>query len=219
MKALLNDIGALIALKRLNRDQLAQSIGTTRQNLLAAVKGRRPLPAAYAPPLRRALGLDETYLLEAGRVHGLTVANGEKQREQVEAVLRRFMTWPVQNRWLLRGIGEDGKEGCACAFEDARGVLVIVRNDDSLLFRGMEAESGETAQLFMRDADMAERETPLARFDRLFSGPISEAECRAMLRSEEKVWTWSRLRAFAEAQGYDAQAVLRLLNRDNGPPR
>lgn len=84
MKALLNNMGARIALKRLNRDLLAQSIGTTRQNLLTAVKARRPPPAAHAPPLRRALALDESSLLEPGRVHGSPVAKEEKQGKRWE---------------------------------------------------------------------------------------------------------------------------------------
>lgn len=87
-----------------------------------------------------------------------------------------------------------------------------MRNDDSPLFRGREGENRDTTRLFRRGAGMAERETPLARFERLFSGKSSEAECRAMLRSEDKVWTWIRLRAFAEAHGYDAKDMLGLWN-------
>ena len=78
MNTLLENIGCLIELKRPNRDMLAASIGTTRQNLISAIKGRRPLPARYMPALRHALGLDDMNLLTNKQVHFMTVVDGEK---------------------------------------------------------------------------------------------------------------------------------------------
>jgi len=133
MKDLITDLGHLVAFKKLNRDDLAEAVGTTRQNLISAFKGRRPLPTAQLPPLRCALGLAENYRFEPDRVHALTVNQGETQRNLLLDVLWRVMSLPVRKKWILRGIGEANRMGLAYVFEDDNGVLIAVRNDDALL--------------------------------------------------------------------------------------
>jgi transcriptional regulator with XRE-family HTH domain len=211
MKSRLMDMGYLIALKQLNRDELARAIGSTRQNLIAAVKGRRPLPARQVPLLRHELALDDRYLLAKGRVHGLTVSNGEKQGEMALSVLRAFMAWPVRRQWYLRGIGEACREGFAYVFEDSRGVLVALRNDDTLLsdvsrrFPETEDAPAGSGEIFLRREDIPKREASMRSFDGIFSGGTGEEDCRAMLRRGEKVWTWARLREEAEQAGLSAE--------------
>jgi len=136
MKEIFADLGHLLAVKKLNRDHLTDGIGTTRQNLISALKGRRHLPVAHLPPLRQVLGLDDNYLFVPDRVHGLTINPGEGKRDflqDFQNLLRRFVAWPVRSKWLLRGIGEGSRSGFAYVFEDSRGALVAVRNDDALL--------------------------------------------------------------------------------------
>ena len=136
MKEILADLGHLVAVKKINPDHLTDDIGTNRQNLIAALKGRRHLPAAHLPPLRHVLGLDDGYRFVPDRVHGLTVNPGENAvgfLQGFQGMLRRFVSWPVRQKWLLRGIGEGSRSGFAYVFEDDRGALVAVRNDDALL--------------------------------------------------------------------------------------
>lgn len=223
MKELIADLGHLTALKKLNRDDLAKSIGTTRQNLISAFKGRRSLPAAQIPPLRQALGLDDDYRFEPGRVHGLITNQGEKQRDLLQNLLRRFMG-PVRRKWLLRGIGE-GRSSFAYVFEDSRGVLVAVRNDDALLDAASgsrenagdavesarQAADGHTANLFSRADGSPEREIPLGAFNILFTTGMRVEDLRAALNSTAKVWTWARLREKAEQAGQSAESAARAL--------
>ena len=81
MKEILADLGHLVAVKKLNPDHLTEGIGTNRQNLIAALKGRRHLPVAHLPSLRQVLGLDDNYLFAPDRVHGLTVNRHSRTSE------------------------------------------------------------------------------------------------------------------------------------------
>jgi hypothetical protein len=225
MKITLAILGHLAAFRQLSRDHLAEGIGTTRQNLISAFKGRRPLPTAQMPPLRRALGLDEDYRFEPGRVHVLTANQGEKQRALLLHVLRRCMS-PIRSKWLLRGIGE-GRNGFGYVFEDDRGVLVAVRNDDTLL--GISSETWKGAGdaailtgrvvdkhmdmdgLFLRSDGSPEREIALASFNALFSEGMRAEDLRATLNSTATVWTWARLREKAEQTGKTAEIAAQAL--------
>ena len=142
MKEILADLGCLLAVKKVSSELLTESIGTTRQNLISALKGRRHLPVAHLPSLRQVIGLDDSYRFVPNRVHGLTVNPGENPTEFVQSfqgMLRRFMVWPVRSKWLLRGIGEGSRSGFAYVFEDSRAALVAVRNDDALLGTSVDA--------------------------------------------------------------------------------
>lgn len=201
-------------------------MGTTRQNLISAFKGRRPLPAAQMPSLRQALGLDDDYRFEPGRVHGLTATQGEKHRDLLLSLLRRCMTWPVRSKWFLRGIGED-RGSFAYVFEDSRGALVVVRNDDALLdapgirknaedaadAARREGQAGDEnlAGLFSRADGSPEREMALAAFETLFTSGMSAESLRAALDSPAKVWTWGRLREKAERAGQNAKSAAKAL--------
>lgn len=235
MKDLLADLGHLVAFRKLNRDELAQRIGSTRQNLISAFKGRRSLPTPHMPPLRQALGLDETYRFEPGRVHALNAEQGEKQRDLLHSLLRRFMTLPVRNKWLLRGIGEGGRSGFAYIYEDSQGALIAVRNDDALLgalgtgvqdatengaqasksFDELVSQAAEEilgmANLFSRTDDSPEREIPLDAFNTLFADGMSVEDLRAALQCAAKVWTWTRLREKADIAGISASEAAKRL--------
>lgn len=215
MEELLIDLGRLISLEHINRDTLAHALGMDRSNLLSALRGRRSLPAVYLPSLRSILHLDDDYRLKPGRVHGLWVKNGYKQKDDLVAVFRRFFLFPLQNLCYLRGIGEDGRESFAYVFEDGRGVMVAVRNDDALLaVKPQENETGTSPnaedELFRRDHVIPEREMPIDSFIKLFAWDDpnkSEAEFRAVLNRDAKVWTWARLREKAEMMGLSAEMV------------
>jgi hypothetical protein len=224
MKELLADLGHLAAFKKMNRDDLAERIGTTRQNLISAFKGRRPLPSTQMPPLRQALGLDESYHFDPVRVHVLTANQGEKQRDFLLNLLQRCMSLPVRSKWLLRGIGE-GRSSFAYVFEDSREVLVVVRNDDVLLDasvdsmkktenpaeRAGQAVDGHITALFSCADGSPNREIALEDFNTLFTEGISAENLRAVLNSAAKVWTWARLREKAEQAGQNAESIARAL--------
>lgn len=232
MKALLADLGHLTALRKLNRDDLAERIGTTRQNLISAFKGRRPLPAAQMPSLRQALGLDDDYRFTPGRVYALTVNSAnfaEKRQISPLHFLRSFMVWPVRSKWLLRGIGEGSRSAFAYVFEDSRGALVAVRNDDALLGASpdvrMDDENAASAVgqgvpghmgLFSRLDGSPEREIALPAFNILFQDGMSAKDLRAALDSAAKVWTWARLREKAEQTGRSAEDAARALGFTDG---
>jgi len=225
MKEILADLGYLVAFRKLNRNDLAERIGSTRQNLISAFKGRRSLPAAQIPPLRQALGLDEDYRFEPDRVHALTANQGEKQRALLLNLLRRCMS-SIHSKWLLRGIGE-GQNGFAYVFEDDRSVLVAVRNDDALL--GVAPDTRQDAEnaaklagravdgyidmdgLFLRSDGSPEREITLTSFNALFTDGMSPEDLRATLCSTATVWTWARLREKAEHAGMTAENVAQAL--------
>ena len=229
MKEVLADLGHLVAVKKINRDHLTEGIGTTRQNLISALKGRRHLPVAHLPPLRQVLGLDDNYRFAPDRVHGLTVNPGEHSADflqDFQGMLRRFMSWPVRNKWLLRGIGEGSRSGFAYVFEDAQGALVAVRNDDALLGSAHSANMGnghmsmavDMAALFSRTDNAPEREVALDAFNRLFTddaGMIAE-ELHAALASTARVWTWTRLREKAEQAGLGAESAAKALGLTGG---
>ena len=232
MKALLAALGHLAALRKLNRDDLAEHIGTTRQNLISAFKGRRPLPAAQMPSLRQALGLDDDYRFTPGRVYALTVNSvnfAEKQQNFPLNFLKGFMVWPVRSKWLLRGIGEGSRSAFAYVFEDSRGALVAVRNDDASLGASsdtrMDAENAadpavqgvlEHMNLFSRLDGSPEREITLTAFNILFQGGMNAKDLRAALDSAAKVWTWTRLKEKAEHAGQSAENVARALGFTGG---
>jgi hypothetical protein len=237
MKEILADLGHLVAVKKLNPDHLTDGIGTNRQNLIAALKGRRHLPAAHLPSLRRVLGLDDRYRFIPDRVHGLTVNPGGNVAELLQGfqgMLRRFMSWPVRSKWLLRGIGEGSRSGFAYVFEDDRGALVAVRNDDALLGashapdapNAKNAGNGHTsmnmamavmnvaadmAGLFSRTDGSPEREVALAAFEALFADDkgMSAEDLRVALTNTAAVWTWTKLRERAEQAGLGAESVAR----------
>ena len=233
MKDLITDLGHLVAFKKLNRDDLAEAVGTTRQNLISAFKGRRPLPTAQLPPLRRALGLDDNYRFELGRVHALTVNQGETQRNLLLDVLWRVMSLPVRRKWILRGIGEANRMGLAYVFEDDDGAWIAVRNDDALLAKepvdtnGVEKDEKEhvkqnkndlsgLTQLFSLSDDSPEREITLDVFNTLFQGGMSLEDLRSALASTSRVWTWARLREKAEQVGQNAENAARALGLADG---
>jgi len=153
MEELLSDLGHLVAYKKLNRDTLAERIGTTRQNLISAFKGRRPLPTTHLPPLRQALGLDDNYRFVLDRVHGLTVKLGKNHQNFLPDLLRQFMVWPVCSKWLLRGIGEGNRSGFAYVFEDSRGALIAVRNDGAMLGASFSQNAGDGFLIAETDVD------------------------------------------------------------------
>lgn len=211
MKELLTDMSALISLKRINRDVLAKELGTSRPNLLSALKGRRPLPSVYWPGLREFLGLDEMYHFQRGRIHGITVKDTKKQYIDLFNVLLRFATFPIKTTWYLCGIGERGKEGIAFGFESIDGTLFFIRNDDAMLkdmshsyaLRQDFSQWKAISDAIDDAASQPEKEIPYSFFVQLFlnGGDLSENTCRAMLRINEKVWTWARLKDKAEQMG------------------
>ena len=225
MKTTLAILGHLTAFRQLNRDHLAEGIGTTRQNLISAFKGRRPLPTAQMPPLRQALGLDEDYRFEPGRVHALTANRGKTQRTLLLHVLRHCMS-PIRSKWLLRGIGE-GRNGFGYVFEDDRGALVAVRNDDTLLgvLPDTREDAGDAAKLaeqgideymdmdglFLRSDGSPEREISLTSFNVLFTEGMRAEDLRVTLNSTAAVWTWARLREKAEQTGKTAEIAAQAL--------
>lgn len=132
MIELLINMGHLIALKQLNRDKVAASLGMTRQNLIASAKGRRPLPNQYLLPLCKILCLDDSYLLKAAYVHTLAVSNATKQYEVCYAIMNNFLVAPLKPIALLHGIGET-QHAFAFILHDSRGVHVLLRNDEKTL--------------------------------------------------------------------------------------
>ncbi|MDR0826887.1 MAG: hypothetical protein LBN33_03290 [Desulfovibrio sp.] len=48
----------------------------------------------------------------------------------------------------------------------------------------------------------------IALFERLFDASLSMEECRTMLNSTAKVWTWARLKEKAASRGINAADVV-----------
>ena len=214
MKDFLLELDKLIAYKRLNRETLAVSIGINRQNLIAALKGRRTLPPQYVNGLLTEAGLNASYSFDVTKVHGITVFKGDEQAEDLLDLLKFFLTEPLRQRWLLEGIGERAIKSKALAMEDARGAFILVRNDDGKLFQ-LKTE----AAYYFDTTDLPVREVPLALFQRLFDPgfePITADECRIILAQNIKIWTWTRVIEQARKRGLDAAFVAEKLCLDHG---
>ncbi|MCL1985896.1 MAG: hypothetical protein FWG59_05565, partial [Betaproteobacteria bacterium] len=185
----------------------------------------------------QALGLDDSYRFVSDRVHGLIVNLGKNQeatQDILQDLLRRFMTWPLCNKWFLRGIGEGSRSGFAYVFEDSRGALLAVRNEDALLGtslshsptvenNALKTENAmdtavDMAGLFSRTDGSPEREFPLAAFDALFTEGMgmNAEDLRVALTSAATVWTWTRLREKAEQAGHSAESAARALGLTGG---
>jgi hypothetical protein len=112
-------------------------------------------------------------------------------------------------------------------FEDDRGALVAVRNDDTLL--GVAPDTRKDAEnaaqpaeqnldshmdvdgLFLRSDGSPEREITLASFNALFTEGMRAKDLRATLNSTATVWTWTRLREKAEQAGKTAEIAAQAL--------
>lgn len=219
MERLITNMGGLTKLKQLNRDLLAKKVEWDKANMLKAFAGDRPVPSRYMAGLRKALGLDDAYHFIPDEIHALTVTNGEAQADILLDVLHQFFTLPVKNRWVLRGIPESGGEALACVLEDAANALVVVRNDDALLFCPSQWQDAQTktalsvVEYFDKNKSV-EREVPMALFELIFNGDIRVEEVRNMLNREAKVWTWSRIAACFKRKGWDANIAAERLGLD-----
>lgn len=215
MNTLLENIGCLIELKRPNRDMLAASIGTTRQNLISAIKGRRPLPARYMPALRHALGLDDMNLLTNKQVHFMTVVDGEKQKPVLYKVLANFCHGPLSPHLLVRGIGEGKKESFAYVIAAKDGTLLFIRNDDGTLASWpIEEPDDNICEAFIQHIKHPTCELPLHSFNQLFEENIPPQKLHSLLNWGEKVWTWTRVQEQAEQRGMTPAEAARKLRLD-----
>jgi len=213
MKELLLHMGHLLALRQLNRDTVAESLGMTRQNLIASVKGRRPLPKQYLPQLTKVLCLDDTYLLKTGHVHLLTIANADKQYDDCYATLQTFLLAPLKHIALLHGIGEK-QHAFAYVVQDTRGVYVVLRNDEKTLayIESNTTEPDSSRQLFCHASYQMEREITSTHFERLFREGITTDELASILKQDAKVWTWARICEKAESMGLSPEDIAKRLN-------
>lgn len=206
MNDLVTNLGSLVALKRLNRDKLAAALGISRPNMISALRGRRSLPPSTLPILRALLHLDDAYMLTCGRVHVLSVRSVAKDGEIAAHVLHSFLVGPMQQTWTLKSVGENGYEGFACVFQDARGAMVVVRNDDALLPQSLPAE------LWLRNSQS--RDVHRDYFALLMAEDISPDLLGKTLHSLIQVWTWNKLRMTAELSGITPEDVMACLRRD-----
>lgn len=193
MKELILNIGKLTVLRRYNRDKLAEAVGVSRTNLISALYGRRSLPPAALPKLRASLDLDETYKLLTECVHVFHVRSGEKDAPIVADVFRNFLLVPFKEAWRLRGIGEKGCEALAYAFCDTRNTLVIVQNDDARLPHFLPPDIWNTSFI--------ERDLNIYDFSTILQAELPLKEVFTMLQATEEIWTWAKVRHFAEQRG------------------
>lgn len=206
MNSLVANLGHLIALKRFNRDKLAASLGMSRPNMISALKGRRSLPPVALPVLRALLHLDDHYVLACERVHAMSVRTVAKDGAIAVNVLRAFLVAPMQQTWVLKSMGESGCEGFACVFQDARGAMAVVRNDDALLLQSLPAE--------LWTHHCQSREVHKDYFARVMAEEVSPAALEKKLYSQAEVWTWSKLRLTAELHGITPEEVLSCMRND-----
>lgn len=240
MRNLLMKIGDLVALRQLNRDELAESIGMTRQNLIASLKGRRPLPQQYYTLLKKNLQLDEVFLLRKDRIHALIVSKIEKNYKPCYNVLYSFLEFPLKKIAIIRGIGEKTEE-CAYILQDARKTYVLVHDcEKSLAFydinypynsteelennsisienniinqeKDMQNVNHKTVEsLFLLQDYVKQREIPLKDFYTIMQQGITLERLEELLKADSTVWTWSRIQEEAETRGILVEDVAKVL--------
>ena len=135
MNTIITTIGTLVALKRVNREELSQAIGMSRPNMVTAFYGRRPLPDYALPRLRSALHLDDDYRFLPTHVQALRPKAGKFSEEEVLDCLRQFTVSPLHVRWTMRGIGEHGQEAVALVLCDARDTVMCLQDNTFTLIR------------------------------------------------------------------------------------
>jgi len=234
MKELLIPMGHLLALKQLNRDHVAESLGMTRQNLIASLKGRRPLPKQYLPQLTKLLCLDDKYLLKIDHVHVLSISNATKQYDACYNVMHTFLHSPLKQIALLHGIGEN-KQTLAYVLQDKRGAFVLLRNDEKTLAY-LESHDSNTAnsknntntppsgldnvhtsnshKLFDHASYQYEREITVTHFERIMREGVAVEELESILKQDAKVWTWARLCEKAESLGMSPDDIVKTCKLD-----
>ena len=79
---------------------LAQAVGMQKSNLLAAIAGRRPMPAESAVRLWKAIGIDEAGGLAHDRVHYWQV----RHNDDLELIERTWFS--TADRFAIRGKGQ-----------------------------------------------------------------------------------------------------------------
>lgn len=219
MKELLINMGHLLDLKHLNRDEVAEYLGMTRQNLIASLKGRRPLPRQYMPHLTKLLQLDSAYVLKKDHVHTFSISNATKQYNACYNVIHTFLHHPIKQVALLHSIGET-KSGFAYILQDKRGIYVILCNDEKTLsyvdVNNTPEKLGDQNPLRLFDYSdyECEREITLAHFERIMREGVTVEEFESILKQCVKIWTWARIREKAESVGLSPSEIATKLNLD-----
>ncbi len=213
------DLGKLVALKLLNRDELAEKLGISRPNLISAFKGRRQLPHKYFALLVEILGLTHKIKFRNDIIHSLTVTNASKQYYPLYDVLYTLANTPLTQVALLSVIGEK-MSGYGYILKDSKNAYIIVRDDEKTLSYYDEEDSfSSTDQNFKKYFRLEDytihKEVEVDFFEKLMTKQASLTELKNFIISKnQKIWTWEMLQKKAYSEGLTANKIAKLLKFD-----